>query len=300
MRFADVSAIALSLSLLPAPAVVHQQRYCMGTMFDIVAYHASRTQAERAVTAAMDEIARLDRVLSHFIGESELSQLNREARHGFVAVDPSLYDVIERAIQVSRLSNGKFDVTIAPLTKLWKDAQAEGRRPSDSAVAAAKRCVGYERIELSPPARIRFRSDCLQIELGGIGKGYAVERAIAVLASAGIHDAIVNGGTSSIAAIGAPPGAKGWPVRLPSRARSVGRELLLHDKALDTSQQDGGIIDPVSGVPPTSTMTVTVTAPSATLADALSTALVLMTKAEGVKLMQHFAGTSAIYDDDAR
>jgi FAD:protein FMN transferase len=300
MRFADVSAVALSLWLLPAPSLVHQQRYSMGTMFEIAAYHAPRSEAERAVTAALDEIARLDRVMSHFIPESDLSRLNREARHGFVEVDPSLYDVIEDAIEVSRLSDGKFDVTIAPLTKVWKEAQREGRRPSDSAVAEARQCVGYGHIELAPSNRIRFHSSCLQVELGGIGKGYAVERAIAMLASAGIRNAIVNGGTSSIAAIGAPPGAKGWPVRLPSRAGSAGREVLLRDRALDTSQQDGGIIDPVSGRPSASTAAITVTAPSAALADALSTALVLMTRSEGARLVQHFAGVSVIYDDDAR
>ncbi len=273
----------------------------MGTMFEIVAYHPSRPEAERAVTGALDEIARLDRVMSHFTSDSDLSRLNREARHGFVTVDPALYDVIERSIEVSRLSNGKFDVTIAPLTKIWKDAHAAGHRPSSAAVDAAKRCVGYERIDLAPPNRIRFRSDCLQIELGAIGKGYAVERGVAVLASAGIRDAVVNGGTSSIAAIGTPPGARGWPVRLPARSASVGRELLLRDNALSASQQDGGIIDPLTAVPSASNTAITVTAPSATLADALSTALVLMTRAEGVRLMQHFAGVTAIYeDDDAR
>jgi FAD:protein FMN transferase len=283
---------------VPGPAAVHQQRYCMGTMFEIVVYHSSPVDAERAVSGAMDEIARLDRVMSHFIDESDLSRLNREARHGFVAVDPALYEVIEQSIEVSRLSNGKFDVTIAPLTKIWKAAHAEGRTPSSTEIAAAKQCVGYERIDLAPPNRVRFLSDCLQIELGGIGKGYAVERAIAVLESAGIRNAIVNGGTSSIAAIGAPPGANGWPIDLPTRAASEGRSLLLRDNALSTSQQDGGIVDPLAAVPSSSNTTITVTAPSATLADALSTALVLMTKAEGAKLTQRFAGVTAIYDDD--
>lgn len=300
MRFVDASAVGLSLLLLPAPALVHQQRYCMGTMFDIVAYHSSRSTAERAIAGALTEIDRLDRVMSHFMSDSELSRLNRDARHGFVAVDRSLYDVIEESIKVSRLSNGKFDVTIAPLTKIWKDAQTDGQRPSTAEIAAAKRCVGYERIDLAPPNRIRFRSDCLQVELGGIGKGYAVQRAVAILHSSGIRDAVVNGGGSSIAAIGAPPGANGWPVRLPTRA-SLAPELLLRDNALSTSQQDGGIIDPLTAVPPPSKTTITVIAPSATVADALSTALVLMTKAEGAKLTRRFAGVTAIYhDDDAR
>lgn len=297
MRFVDGTTLALSLCLLPGPTAVHQQRYCMGTMFEIVAYHPSTPDGERAVTRAMDEIDRLDRVMSHFRADSDLSRLNREGRHGFVTVDPSLYDIIEQSIAVSRLSDGKFDVTIAPLTKVWKEAHAEGRSPSPADVAAARRCVGYQHIELEPPNRIRFRAHCLEIELGGIGKGFAVERAIAVLESAGIRDAVVNGGTSSIAAIGAPPGAKGWPVRLASR---VPRELLLRGNSISTSQQDGGIIDPHAAAPTVSKASITVTAPSATLADALSTALVMMTKADGMKLTARFAGVSAIYEADAR
>ncbi len=295
MRFVDVmAAVPLSLLLVPAPTAVHQQRYCMGTMFEIVAYHASVSEANRAVGLALDEIARLDRVMSDFSPDSDLSRLNREARHGFVTVDPSLYDVVERALAVSRLSNGTFDVTIAPLTKIWKTAHADGRAPSPAEIGAARQCVGYDRIDLAPPNRIRFRSDCLQIELGGIGKGYAVERAVAVLESAGIRDAVVNGGSSSIAAVGAPPDADGWPVRLPAR------EILLRGNSISTSQQDGGIIDPRTAVPAASKTTITVTAPNATLADALSTALVMMTKADGLKLTQRFAGVTAIYDDDAR
>jgi thiamine biosynthesis lipoprotein len=300
MHFVDAAAVSLSLLLVSSPAVVHQQRYCMGTMFEIVAHHSSSSHAEQAVEDAMNEIARLDRVMSHYSEDSDLSRLNREARHGFVTVDPSLYDVIEKSIAVSRLSNGKFDVTIAPLTKVWKTAREDGRRPSLEDIAAAKRCVGYDRIDLAPPNRIRFRSDCLQIELGGIGKGYAVERALAILESAGIRDAVVNGGTSSIAAIGATPGASGWVVRLPSRGGTAEQELLLRDRALSTSQQDGGIIDPHTADPGGARTAITVSAPTATMADALSTALVLMTRAEGLDLARRIAGVTVIYDDNAR
>lgn len=297
MRFVEATTLALSLVLPPGPAAIHQQQYSMGTMFEIVAYHPSRPDAERAVAQALEEIARLDRVLSHFKADSDLSRLNREGRHGFVSVDQSLYDVIEQSTTVSRLSDGTFDVTIAPLVKLWKTANAEGRSPSPADLATARQCVGYQHIDLAPPNRIRYRSDCLEIELGGIGKGYAVERALAVLESAGIRDALVNGGTSSIGAIGTPPGGKGWPVRL---AIADGRELLLRDTSMSTSQQDGEIIDPTTAAPGASKATVTVTAPSATLADALSTALVLMTKADGLKLTGRFAGVAAIYEADAR
>ncbi|MFN2444380.1 MAG: FAD:protein FMN transferase [Vicinamibacterales bacterium] len=267
-------------------------------MFDILAYHSSRPQAERAVDEALDEVERLDRVMSHFKPESDLSTLNREGRRGFVKVDLALYDVIETSLTVSRLSGGKFDVTVAPLVRMWKDAQGEGRSPSPAEIAGAKRCVGYENVDLEPPDRIRFRSDCLEIELGGIGKGYAVDRAIAVLRSAGIQNAVVNGGSSSITGIGTPPGGIGWPVRL--GANAVAREVLLLDRSISTSQQDGAIIDPQTALPAAISTMITVSAPSATLADALSTALVMMTRTEGAKLMGNFSDVSVVYDEDAR
>lgn len=298
MRFVEGWAFAILLFLLPGGPPVHQQRYCMGTMFDIVAYHPAPPRAERAVNEALDEIERLDGVMSHFKPESDLSRLNRNGRHGFVKVDPALYDVVDASLAFSRASGGKFDVTIAPLVRIWKEAQEKGRTPSPAAVAAARECVGYEKVDLQPPDQIRFRSDCLEIELGGIGKGYAVDRAIGVLKSAGIRDAVVNGGTSSITGIGTPPGGNGWPVRLgPSPSA---RELLLRNRSISTSQQDGAIIDPEKAAPVLSWTRVTVSAPTATLADALSTALVIMTKAEGANLMGHFADVSAIYIEDAR
>jgi FAD:protein FMN transferase len=109
----------------------------MGTMFDIVAYHAYREEAERAVAKAMEEIVRLDRVLSHFKADSDLSKLVREGRSGFVAVEPSLYEVLEESIMYSRRSGGKFDVTIAPLLRTWKEAHEKGVRPSAGAIAKA-------------------------------------------------------------------------------------------------------------------------------------------------------------------
>jgi thiamine biosynthesis lipoprotein len=284
---------------------VHLQRYCMGTMFDIVAYSSSHEGAERAAATAMEEIFRLDRVMSDYKADSELSKLNREGGHGFVRVDPSLFEVIQESMMFSRRSGGKFDVTVAPLIKTWRAAQAEGRRPSADEIADARRCVGYENIEAAAPDRIRFRSDCVRIDLGGIGKGYAVDRAIAVLGAAGIRHALVNAGGSSIAAIGAPPGHEGWPVRL---GASVGGSttLLLRDRSISTSQQKlvplglepgnfGDIVDPRAGAPIQSRMTVSVVGPGATTSDALSTALVLLTIEEGSKLIAQFADVSALW-----
>jgi len=313
MRFASRSPFQIALFLLLASASlrtealspVHQQRYCMGTMFDIVVYHSSRLDAERAVEKAMEEIFRLDQVMSHFKADSDLSKLIREGPNGFVIVEPSLYEVIQESISFSRRSGGKFDVTIAPLLKTWKEAHAEGRSPSAAEISSARQCVGYEKIEIEAPNRIRFRSDCLAIDLGGIGKGYAVDRAIVVLKSAGIRHALINAGGSSIAAIGAPPGRTGWPIQLGARV-SGSRILLLRDNTISTSQQNlvslafgpgtfGEILDPQTGAPTESRTAVSVVAPSATVSDALSTTLLLLSTEEAAKLLAEFADVSAMW-----
>ncbi|MGH9309914.1 MAG: FAD:protein FMN transferase [Vicinamibacterales bacterium] len=281
---------------------VHQQRYSMGTMFDIVAYHTSQAAAEDAIGKALDEIERLDRVLSHYRDDSDLARLIREGRQQFVAVDASLYEVLRTAAEFSERSGGRFDVTIGAVVKAWKGAQAEGRGPSATDLAAAKRCVGYQQIETAPPDRVRLRSDCLDIDLGGIGKGYAVDRAMGILRSASIRHAFVNAGSSSIAAVGHPPGQAGWTVRLGTGSQTI----LLRDQSLSTSQQllvpvgagatsFGEILDVRSGMPVGDGVVVTVVAPDATTADALSTTLLMMSPDEGIELLSQNPNVSALW-----
>jgi thiamine biosynthesis lipoprotein len=145
----------------------------------------------------------------------------------------------------------------------------------------------------------------MEIDLGGIGKGYAVERGLAILKSAGMRAAIVNGGGSSIAAFGAPPGREGWPVQV-GVTRTGSRVLLLRDRSMSTSQQDpvalpfapgtfGDILDPRTGAPAAGRMAVTVVGPSATIADALSTTLVMLSMEEAVRLLPQFGDVSALW-----
>src|SRR5688500_16931122 len=194
MRFVERLAILLLAgACLRADGIVfvHAQRYAMGTMFDIAAYHPSRSQAERAIEVALAEIVRLDHVLSHFDPESDLSKLIRRGRAGLVDVDPALYDVLNESMEISRRSKGSFDVTVGPLVRVWQTAQGSGQTPSADAIAKARRCVGYEKVQLVPPDRVQLSSDCVSIDFGGIGKGYAVERATQILRGAGLEHAVV-------------------------------------------------------------------------------------------------------------
>ena len=313
-RFGEPALRAAAIAvLLPAagaisaqtPAQVQRQHYAMGTMFAIVVCHASAAAAERAALAALDEVVRLDGVLSHYKEQSDLSRLNREGRRGFVAVEPGLYEVVERSLDVSRRSGGRFDVTIAPLLRVWRAAFEAGREPSAEEVARARRCVGYQHVEIEPPDRIRFRSDCLELDLGGIGKGYAVDRAIGVLRAAGVRDAVVNAGGSTIGAMGTRPGGDGWPVGLGGDEAGQ-RVLWLRDEAVSTSQQHvrrlpfgpgafGEIIDPRRAAPLPHEDVVSVIAPSATTADALSTTLLLMPAQDGKAVLAQFPRAAALW-----
>jgi thiamine biosynthesis lipoprotein len=232
--------------------------------------------------------------MSHFRPDSDLTMLNRRAGGESVAVDASLHEVIRASVAVSRRSGGRFDVTIAPLLRVWKRAAANATRPSADEIAEARRCVGYEKIEIEDRNRVRLRARCVEIDLGGIGKGYAVDRAFAILSAAGIRHAMINAGGSSMMAAGAPPNRNGWPVVL---GRSI---LLLSGNSLSTSQQDpaaptGDIVDPLRGAPVESRMAVGVIAPSATVADALSTTLVMLPVEEGRQLVAQFPDASAVW-----
>ena len=298
MRFASAVSVAViaagALAVAQAPKPVHRQRFAMWTVVDIVAYHPARSEAEAAVGKALDEIERLDEVLSNYEAESDVSKLVREGRNKAVVVDPSLFEIIEKSTDLSRRSGGKFDATIGPLLKVWKSAKEQQRKPTAEEIAAARRCVGYEKIEMSPPDRILIRSECVEIDLGGIGKGYAVERAMNILKAAGIRNAVINAGSSSIAAIGSPPGSKGWPVRFIESAAG-NRSLLLKDTSISTSEQTGSILDPSTGNPTSERMTVSVIAPSATLSDGLSTTLLLMSIEDGKKLLSGYENVSAFW-----
>ena len=209
----------------------------MGTVFEIAAYDQSSEHASQAIEKAFQEIVRLDDLLSNYKPDSALSSLNRSAHFHSEKVPSDLYRIIDQAMQFSRLSAGKFDISIAPLVNLWKAALRGEGTPSRAQQEEVRSCVGYEKIELTPPDRISFRSSCLQLDLGAIGKGYAVDRAAEVLHSLGIRDALVNAGGSTIFAMGSPPDQTAWLVHLRDPSNKIDPQVMLKDGSVSTSEQ---------------------------------------------------------------
>ena len=284
---------------------VHKKKYVMGTVFEIVAYSESSEKALDAIDQAFREIVRLDDVMSDYKADSALSRLNHSSHSSPQSVPPDLYRIIGEALQYSRLSGGKFDVTVGPLVNLWKAAMRGGPTPSSAEEAKVRACVGYQNVELLPPDRVQFHSPCTQIDLGGIGKGYALDRAADVLRSRGISRALLDAGGSSIVAMGAPPGQAGWLVHLRDPSNKVDPQVILSDGSVSTSEQTqpsllwresaGHIIDPDKGVPMRTSFAVSVVANTGTASDALSTTLLLVGPKTGKELVKNVTGVAAIW-----
>ena len=293
------------LSLDQALSPVFRKHYAMGAVFEIVTYETNPTQASQAMDHAFQEIDRLEQVMSIYKPASELSHLNRTAHLQAQTVTPDLYQVIQESLHYSELSEGKLDVTAGPLAERWK-AVGRGEQAPSPAEEKSLRCgVGYRQVELIPPNRIRFHSSRLTVDLGAIGKGYAVDRTAAVLRSCGIECALINSGGSTFYAIGCPPGQSGWLVHLCDPSAHVEPHVRLNENSVSTSQQTppsllglpsfGHIIDAVGGEPLKSATAVSVVAESATASDALSTAFLLMGPTRAQELVKRLPKVAAVW-----
>jgi len=230
---------------------------------------------EEAVDAAFEEVHRLDEMLSNYKLESELSEINRAAAERLVAVTPELFDLLAACLKYSRESDGAFDITVGPLMKVWGFYKGTGRLPHRAEVRAALDRVGYRNIVLDGANRtVRFARSGVELDPGGIGKGYAVDRMIEVLKQYGIRTALVSASGSSIYGLGAPPGEKGWKVQIrdpKDQSKSVA-EVYLKDESMSTSgnyekffRAEGKIyshiMDPRTGWPAQGVLSVSVVAP---------------------------------------
>ena len=250
----------------------------MGSTFSIVVYGTDRAKLEAAADAGLEEAHRLDRLLSNYRPASEWSGVNREAGARPVKVSSELFALLSACLDYSRQSGGAFDISVGPLMKVWGFYKGEGQLPRPADVAHALDRIGYRHVHLDRPARtVRFGRPGLELDPGGIGKGYAVDRVVSVLKRAGVHIAQVSASGSSIYGMGAPPEEpRGWPVtiRAPRDPRQSAAEIFLKDASMSTSGsyerffRAGGrtyshIIDPRTGYPAQGTASVSVIAPRA-------------------------------------
>jgi thiamine biosynthesis lipoprotein len=258
---------------------------------------------------ALDLVEQLEDKLSVFREASEVSSINRAAAEHPVKVEPGLFSLLQLAVKLYEETGGAFDITSAPLWKAWGFARRAGAIPDDDQLAEARTRVGSHLLQLDPTAgMIRFCKPGVELNLGSIGKGYALDRAAEVLATAGIEDFLFHGGQSSVLARGSRIGEVsdssaepegGWLVGLPHPLRHGFRlgEIRLRGRALATSSSGlqyfrhqgkryGHVLDPRTGWPAEGVLSATALAPSAAMADALSTAFYVMGPEEAEQYCQ--------------
>jgi len=285
-----------------------QTRDMMGTFVTITAWAPSAGKAEEALDAAFDRIAQLEQMMSSYRADSEVARVNAGACERPVEVSPEMMDVLDLALQYGRLSGGAFDITMAPLWKLWKSAERSGIEPDETAVRSVLPSVGYQNIKLDRRNRtVRFLKPSMEIDLGGIAKGFAVDRALEELRRHGVSAALVEAG-GDIATMGTPPGAGGWSVgvRDPADQARLREVLQFTTSAVCTSGdyeryvEIGGkrfshIIDPRTGMPVEDMSSVSVIAPDAATADALATTCSVLGPVAGLNLAARMANVEVMY-----
>ena len=210
----------------------------MGTVFTVAVYGRDRSFLAEVVEQVFEEVDRLDKQMSNYKSDSELSAINREAAGHPVVVEPGLFHLLEISAHRSEETDGAFDITVGPLMKSWGFFRGRGRLPTGAEITQVLKRVGYQHVKLDVQHRtIRFDEPGIDLDLGGIAKGYAVDRAVDILRSNGITSALVSSGTSSIYALGSPPGVRGWKitVRDPYDARKPADVIHLQNYSVSIS-----------------------------------------------------------------
>lgn len=267
----------------------------MATRFEILLYGNDPDFLRAAGEEALREIERIERKLSVFRPDSAISRINRNAASAPVTVDPELFALLADCVRFREETCGAFDITLSPLFEAWGMREKKARRPSRQELANLRERTGTEHLTLDPSNRtIRFALPGMKLDLGGVGKGFALAMATEALREAGVASALLHGGTSSVAAIGRPPGAEAWQVAIRLPAEGAGEEtqriVVTEETSLSVStisgrtfnvdgETRGHLFSAESGEPATAAQLGAVLCDSAARADALATGLAAAGKA---------------------
>jgi thiamine biosynthesis lipoprotein len=249
----------------------------MGTLVRIEIYTADEARAKSAFRAAFDRIAALDASLSDYRPESELNRLCRAPAGAAVTISADLFRVLAAAQTLAQQTGGAFDATIGPLTHLWRAARAQGRAPAPEAIAEAKSRTGYTKLRLDAAAcTATLEEPGMQLDVGGIGKGYTADEALAVLAARGIRRALVAM-SGDLAFSNPPPGRGGWKIATTYSTLELANAAVSTSGDAEQHLDEGGrryshVLNPATGLGITGSHDVSVIARRGIDADALATA----------------------------
>jgi len=286
---------------------VSQTGFMMDTVFEITAYGAGTT-AEPAVAAALDEVERIEHLLSAHIATSDVARINQAAGQSAVAVSPETIGILEQAQNFAALTEGAFDVTVKPIIDLWGIGKKDNYVPTPDEIAAALGLTGFRRLAIDAAAGTVYLPQAgMGIDLGAIAKGYAVDRAAAVMREMGVTTGIINGG-GNIRVLGHKPDGSDWRIGVKDPRHEGGTAAMLHlaDRSVATSgdyeryfikdsQRYHHIFDPATGEPAASgIISATVVADSAMEADILSTAVFVLGPDRGQAVIDQLAGVEVL------
>jgi thiamine biosynthesis lipoprotein len=315
IRLFNLLILIIFISLeLPAQTKRDLERFefthrTMGTLFRVICYVENEALAEQLSQRAFGRIDELNVIMSDYLPDSELNRLSRQSGNGeYVKLNPDLFHILELSQQWYLRTDGIFDVTIGPYSQLWRRAGRKDRLPTTGQIEHAAKSVGFGYIEIDTSrGAVLLSKPGMQLDLGGIAKGFAVDEAFSIFRDSGIDQVLIEGG-GDIRAGSPPPGKQGWRIIL-ENLKDDDRVIQLSDAAIATSgdiyryiQIDSvkysHIIDPRTGYGLTMPRTVTIQADNCTDADVLASVISILEPDEGLEFLEAFPDVKAIIVQD--
>ncbi|MGQ9637396.1 MAG: FAD:protein FMN transferase [Thermodesulfobacteriota bacterium] len=285
------------------------QQVLMGTVVEIALIGKDQRKAKKDAVQAFQEIRRIEQLMSLWIERGDVFRINQYAGRQWVKVSPETLYLIKKSIEISERSEGGFDITIAPLVELWRRAWAKGYPPSEEELKESLNLVGFRNIMIRPDCKILLKKEGMSIDLGGIAKGYAVDRAFELLRRLGYRNLIVNAGGDL--RVGGAKFGQPWSIGIqdPRNSEKLIGKISLNDAAIATSgdyekyfiyqeKRYHHILNPKNGMPAEGCRSVSVISKEAIFADAMATAIFVLGPEKGLRLCQDTKGLECVIIDN--
>lgn len=310
LKFLSLICICFCLSEAISQNIYKQKTYLMGSDFEITVVAKTQLEADKQIAIAIGEISRIEALISSWKTTSETSNINKNAGVNPVKVSEELFSLIQRALQISNLTDGAFDISYASMDKLWKYDGSMTQMPSKEAIKKSVAKVGYQDIIVDPKnSTVFLKNKGMKIGFGAIGKGYAADKAKKLLISNGVSGGIINA-SGDINSWGSKPSGSSWQVAItnPLNKNKAFAMLPIKDAVVTSgnyekyvtfnSRRYSHIIDPRTGYPSQGIISVTVFAPKAELADALATSVFVMGVETGIDRINQLKAVECIIITD--
>ncbi|MBP6074060.1 MAG: FAD:protein FMN transferase [Flavobacterium sp.] len=311
MRGIVLLLVFFSTSHICAQQIFKGKKSLLGSPFEITVVAADSIQANQFIAMAFDEVTRIEYLISDWIPTTQISKVNQQAGIAAVKVDLEVFELVERAIKISKLTDGAFDISYASMDRIWKFDGSMKTMPTAEAIKKSVEKVGYEHIILNAKETTIFlKKEGMKLGLGGIGQGYIADKIKVLLQKKGCTSGLVNV-SGDINTWGKQPNGNEWSVGIinPMNKNKVFATFPLNDSAVETSgsyekyvtfngKRYSHIIDPRTGYPATGIVSVSVFAKQTELADALATGIFVLGVEVGLDLVNQLKGIGCIIVDE--